>query len=216
MLPEFAIADLIARRKAELRISSAEIVRRAGYTSISGGMRRLDDLCRGDLSEKTKFLRDGLTGALDIAADQVQEAIEATQHQMAEIERTRTEEEERRYRERFKPHGIWATEFERPTSITMVAFIGVERLLRFDLDLDRGEETFVSQAIAAMPSSVGFFGKVLGFYINYSPDRCIQYDREGDELATFTKARRPGWADVTLKGDNRSILPLFGVEAPKA
>jgi hypothetical protein len=31
MFPQFPIAALIARRKAELRISSAEIVRRAGY-----------------------------------------------------------------------------------------------------------------------------------------------------------------------------------------
>jgi hypothetical protein len=75
MFPEFPIADLIARRRAELRLSSADIVRRAGYRSVNSGPRRLDDLCHGDLSEKTKFLRDGLHAALDLSAHQVTEAI---------------------------------------------------------------------------------------------------------------------------------------------
>jgi hypothetical protein len=62
----------------------------------------------------------------------------------------------------FKPHLIWATEFSRPSSITMAILYGIPRLLRIDLDLDRGEETFVSQAIAAMPATIHFFGKATG------------------------------------------------------
>ena len=65
-------------------------------------------------------------------------------------------EAEERYRERSAPcplgHG------GRPTSITMAGFYGIERLLRFDLDAEKGEK-FIAQAIAAMPSNVGFFGK---------------------------------------------------------
>jgi hypothetical protein len=187
MFQQFPIAALIAQRRTELRGSSADIVRRAGYRSINGGLRRLDDLCHGDLTQKTRFLRDGLPGALELPPDQVQEAFEATQLQLDEEERARIEEEGRWYREQFKPHVIWVTEFDRPSSITMAAFYGIERLLRFDLDADLGEGTFVSQATAAMPSSVNFFGKVVGFYINFTPDRCVQHDREGNVVSTFVE-----------------------------
>jgi hypothetical protein len=215
MFAGFPIADLIARRKAELRISSAEIVRRAGFKRVSGGMRRLDDLCRGDLSDKTKFLVTGLPIALDLQPDQVKAAIQATQHQLAEEERARVEEEERIYRATFRPHVLWVTERPTPRPIFVAAIVGVETFLRFNLDAGKGEDRFVAQAIAAMPSWAGPFGEVVGFHINYTPDRCVEYDTQGNVLATFSKARRPGWADFTLKGDSRSILPLFG-EAPPA
>jgi hypothetical protein len=208
---EFPIGSLIARRQRELGISKGELVRRIGFKNAGKESRRLEALRQGDLTNK--FVLDALPAALDVPADEVNVAIRATADQLAEEQRLRLEEEEARYRKRFTPHVLWVTERDRPSSITMVAFVGVERLLRFDLDLDRGEETFVSQAIAGMPSSVGFFGRTTGFYINLSPDKCVQYDREGDVVARFTKARRPGWADVTLKGDSRSILPLYGVKA---
>jgi hypothetical protein len=214
MFAEFPIADLIARRRAELRLSLADIVRRAGYRSGNGGLRRLDDLCHGDLSEKTKFLRDGLPAALDLPTDQVREAIEATQQQLAEAEQARIEEEERGYRAAFRPHVLWVGERLVPRPIFVAAFLGVENLLRFDLDIEQGEETFVAQAIAANPSWAGPFGKVVGFHINFTPDRCVEYDTQGNVLATYSRARRPGRADFTLKG-GRSILPLFGVEAPE-
>jgi hypothetical protein len=88
---------------------------------------------------------------------------------------------------------------------------GIPRLLRFTLDADRGEETFVSQAIAAMPSTIQFFGKATGFTINYSPDRATRYDARGNTVATFSKAQRLPEGDVTLK-NGRSLLPLFGVD----
>jgi hypothetical protein len=215
MFTEFPIADLIARRKAELRLSSADIVRGAGYRSVNSGLRRLDDLCHGDLSDRTKFLRDGLPIALDLSADQVTDAIEATERQLAEEERARIEEEERGYRAAFRPHVLWVGERLIPRPIFIAAFLGVENLLRFDLDMEQGEETFVvAQAIAAKPSWAGPFGKVVGFHINYTPDRCVEYDAQGNVLGMFSKARRPGRADFTLKG-GRSILPLFGLKAPE-
>jgi hypothetical protein len=208
---EFPIAVLISARQRELGISNGELVRRLGYSNAGKGARRLEALREGDLSNR--FVLDALPAALDLPADQVTEAIEATERQLAEEERARIEEEERRYREQFKPHGIWATERLIPRPIFVAAFVGVENLLRLDLDMDQGEETFVAQAIAANPSWAGPFGKVVGFYINFSPDRCVQYDCEGRVVATFARARRPGRADYTLKG-GRSILPLFGVKAP--
>jgi hypothetical protein len=120
----FPIAALIARRKGELDISTAEIVRRAGLKSINGGLRRLDDLCHGGLTDKTKFLRDGIPVALELPPDQVTEAVEAIEQQLAEAERARTEEKERRYRERFKLHALWVTENEVPRPLFIAAMVG--------------------------------------------------------------------------------------------
>jgi hypothetical protein len=36
--------------------------------------------------------------------------------------------------------------------------------------VEQGEATFVSQALAALPSGVSFFGKVVGFTVNFTPD----------------------------------------------
>ena len=119
MNQQFAIAALISDGRRELGISNGALVRRLGYSNAGKGARRLEALRQGDLSNK--FILDALPAALGLAADEVNRAIRATSDQLAEKERLRMEAEEQRYRERFKPHGIWATEFERPTSITMVA-----------------------------------------------------------------------------------------------
>jgi hypothetical protein len=212
MSEQLPIATLILKSG----VQPAEIVKRAGYRSVPGGLRRLADLCAGDLSPRTKFLLDALPAALDLPAAEVQQAILATEAKIAQAQRAREEAEERRYRERFRPHVLWVTERDRPSSITMVAVTGgVERLLRFNLDAEQGEDSFVAQALAAMPPGVAFFGKTTGFSVNYSPDKCFEFDAQGNVVATFPRARRPGSADVTLRGDSRSILPLFGVAPPK-
>ena len=211
---EFAIAVLISDRQRQLGISNGNLLRRIGYLNAGKGMRRIEALFKGDL-DKTKFILDALPAALELPPDQVTEAIAATQHQLAEEERLRLEEEDRRYRAAFRPHALWETENEVPRPLFVVAFVGVERFLRFDFDLTKGEDSFVDQALAALPSEVALFGKTKGFTVNYSPDRRIDYDTQGNMVAAFTRARRPGWADLTLRGDDRSLLPLFGVKAPE-
>jgi hypothetical protein len=36
----------------------------------------------------------------------------------------------------------------------------------------------------------GPFGKIVGFHVNYTPDRSVEHDTQGNVLATFSKARR--------------------------
>jgi hypothetical protein len=213
MVFDLPLGKLISTRRRELGVTTAEIARRVGYRNIGKGVRRIDELCQGDF-RAAPFIVGALPRALELPEDDVKRAIQATEDELDARDRARIEEEEQRYRERFKPHAVWATERLIPRPIFVAAIVGVENLLRFDLDIDQGEETFVGQAIAANPSWAGPFGKVVGFYLNLSPDKCLEYDREGNVLATFPRARRAGWADFTLKGDNRSLLPLFGIEAP--
>jgi hypothetical protein len=214
MIFDLPIGLLISTRQRELGITFAEIARRVGYQNIGKGVRRIDELCRGDF-RAAQFIVGALPHALELPEDDVRRAIRATEDELAARERARLEEEEQRYRATFKPHALWCTENEVPRPIFIAAFVGVENLLRFDFDLTKGEDSFVKQALAALPPKVSLFGRTKGFTVNYSPDLAIEYDAGGEVVARFRRARRPGWADVTLKGDTRSILPLLGIEAPE-
>jgi hypothetical protein len=209
MIFDLPIGLLISARQRELGITTAEIARRVGYRNVGKGVRRINELCAGDF-RAAQFIVAGLPRALELPEGDVTRAIRATENELAAQERARIEEEDRRYKATFRPHVLWVTERLIPRPIFVAAFLGVENLLRFDLDMDQGEETFVAQAIAANPSWAGPFGEVVGFCVNFTPDRCVEYDTQGNVLAMLSKARRPGRADLTLKGDNRSILPLFG------
>jgi hypothetical protein len=214
MIFDLPIGLLISTRQRELGITTAEIARRVGYRNIGKGVRRINELCQGDF-RAAEFIVSALPHALELPEDDVTRAIRATEDELDERERARHEEEERRYRATFKPHLIWTTEFSRPSSITMAIFYGIPRLLRFNLDAEKGQETYVAQAIAAMPSTIQFFGKATGFTINYTPDRATRYDAQGHTVATFSKAQRLPKGDMTLKGDRRSILPLLGFAVPE-
>jgi hypothetical protein len=204
---DLPIGLLIATRRHELGITSADLARRVGYRNIGKGVRRIDELCRSDF-RAAQFIVGALPRALELPEDDLRRAIQATGDELDARERGRLEEGEQRYRATFEPHLIWTTEFSRPTSITMAILYGIPTLLRFNLDVDRGEKTFVSQAIAAMPEAIHFFGNATGFTINYSPDRATRYDAQGNTVATFSKAQRLPQGDVTLK-DGRSLLPLI-------
>ena len=207
MIFDLPIGLLISTRQRELGITTAEIARRVGYRNIGKGIRRINELCQGDF-RAAQFIVAGLPHALELPEDDVRRAIHATEDELAAQERAWIEEEERRYRATFRPHVLWVTEMLIPRPIFVAAFLGVENLLRFDLDIEQGEETYVAQAIAANPSWAGPFGEVVGFCVNFMPDRAVKYDLAGNVLAVLSKAERPGHADLTLK-NGRSIVPLF-------
>jgi hypothetical protein len=174
MVFDLPIGLLISTRQRELGITTADLARRIGYRNVGKGVRRINELCRGD-SRAAEFIVGALPHALELPEDEVRRAIQATKDELDARVRSLMEEEEQWYRERFKPHVIWATEFSRHTSITMAAFYGIPRLLRFDLDLEQYEETFVSQAKAAMPSSIPFFGKATGFTTTPLPTLLLSF-----------------------------------------
>jgi hypothetical protein len=191
MIFDLPIGLLISTRSRELGITIADLARRVGYRNIGKGVRRINELCRGDF-RAAEFIVGALPHALELPEDDVRRAIHATEDELDARERAWIEEEVRGYRAAFRPHVLWVTEKLIPRPIFVAASIGVENLLRFDLDMEQGEETFVAQAIAANPSWAGPFGKVAGFHINFSPDQCVQYDREGNVVATFPKGTTRG------------------------
>jgi hypothetical protein len=108
------------------------------------------------------------------------------------------------WRENFCPHAVLFTERTVPSPIFVAAMIGVEKLLRIDVDATQGPVGFVKQVLDRLPEGVAAFGKTAGFVINYSPDQAVRFDSNGQPSAILDKAIRPGTA-VLLRLGGRPI-----------
>ena len=115
-------------------------------------------------------------------------------------EKQEAETRDKIWRETFRPHAIILTERTVPSPIFVAAIIGVEKLLRIDLDPTQGPVSFVRQVLDRLPEGVPAFGNPIGFVINYSPDKAVRFDRDGQPIAILDKAVRPGTAVVHLGG----------------
>jgi hypothetical protein len=58
--------------------------------------------------------------------------------------------------------------------------------------------SFVRQALDRLPEGVPALGKTIGFVINYSPDKAVRFDRNGQPIAILDKAVRPRTAVLRL------------------
>ena len=72
------IKTLISKRCDELGLRPAEVVRRCGYKNISKGLRRLESLTQGCFKGNDALIQ-ALPSALEVAANLVKAAVEATQ-----------------------------------------------------------------------------------------------------------------------------------------
>jgi hypothetical protein len=203
MKSDLAIATLVRSRMIELGLSRGELAKRLGYKNIAKGIRRIDALCDGDL-EGTKQFLDVLPQALETSAETVKRALDQTVRQLEMAEKQEAEAHDKIWRENFCPHAIILTGRTVPSPIFVAAMIGVEKLLRIDLDLTQGPVSFVRQVLDRLLERVTAFGKTAGFVINYSPDKAVRFDRNGQPIATLDKAVRPGTA-VLLRLGGRPI-----------
>ena len=145
------------------------------------------------------------------------EAVEGTQRQIYEAN-------EAAWRAAFRPHAVILTEKDRPEQIFIAAIIGVDRLLRVDLDPTEGEATYIDQAFKGIRqkfarwnskvdvSSVGLgdlplptFGRPVGVIVNYTPDRAVRFDLSGQPVEVLDRAHRIGEAQFFFKGMSRPL-----------
>jgi hypothetical protein len=204
MKSDLAIATLVRSRMIELGLSRGEFAKRLGYKNIAKGIRRIDVLCDGDL-EGTKHFLDVLPQALETSADTVKRALDQTVREIEMAEQQEAEARDKIWRKNFCPHAIILTERTVPSPIFVAAMIGVEKLLRIDLDATQGPVSFVKQVLYRLPEGVPAFGKTAGFVINYSPDKAVRFDPNGKPIAILDKAARPGTA---------TLFPLGGRPIP--
>jgi hypothetical protein len=203
MKSDLAIAILVRSRMTELGLSRSEFAKRLGYKNIAKGIRRIDALCAGDI-EGTKQFLDVLPQALELSEETVKRALDQTVRELELAEQQEAHAREKIWRETFCPHAIILTERTVPSPIFVAAMIGVEKLLRIDLDATHGPVSFVRQVLDRLPEGVPAFGRPVGFVINYSPDKAVRFDLNGQPIAILDKAVRPGTA-VLLRLDGRPI-----------
>jgi|HubBroStandDraft_6_1064221.scaffolds.fasta_scaffold118030_2 hypothetical protein len=206
------IVSLVVYRSRVLDLSRSDLVRRAGYKNIAKGLRRLDELLAGDLGKTGNLIR-ALPAALDVPTEMVEHAIEETRRRIAEAQEAARQAREWAWRAAFMPHAIILTERTVPQPIFVAAIIGVERLLRIDFDLALPPISYVNQAFAGIrrrlsefrsgscriPGALPGFGRPIGLIVNYTPDRAIRFDPDGNALDTLPRARRLAEAYIAIR-----------------
>jgi hypothetical protein len=203
MKSNLAIATLIQSRMTQLGLCRGEFAKRLGYKNIAKGIRRIDALCGGDI-EGTKQFLELLPHALETSAETVKFALDQTVRELELAAKEKAEARDKIWREKFRPHAIILTEHTVPSPIFVAAMIGVEKLLRIDIDATQGPVSFVRQVLDRLPEVVPAFGKPIGFVINYSPDQAVRFDRNGQANEILKEAVRPGTA-VLLRLNGRPI-----------
>ena len=140
-------------------------------------MRRL-----GQLRMVSSFRHPQGMRALATALEVPPEDSQGCRGHAAQLEQACKRSEEQEWREwcsRFQPHAILTTDQPRPSPIFVAAILGPERILRLDFELGRPPVTWPFQVSERLPDRVPAFGKVMGFYLNYSPERAVEFDGAG-------------------------------------
>ena len=110
----------------------------------------------------------------------------------------------------FRPHAIIVTERSIPSPIFVAALIGVERILRIELDSSLPEQTYVQQALAKLPEQTIAFGRPIGVTVNYALDRAVRYDLKGNSIETLAEAVRCGKAYLTIPPSKKDMSVRIG------
>jgi hypothetical protein len=198
---ELPIATLIDERSRTLGLSRLDVVTRAGFKNVAKGIRRLDSLRAGDLSS-TKLI-GGLPTALALPPEIVDEAVRQTRQQIDEAARIAQQEHEAKWRAEFKPSAYLLGTETTPTQITIYGMTGgSERWLKIPLDLSEPPVTFARQALVVVKRTpmVPFFGKTVGYVVNYTPGFAARFDLNGDPVEAFDAAYSPGRVSIAIGG----------------
>jgi hypothetical protein len=203
------IAEFVEHRRREIDLGKADVVRRCGYRNLSKGLRRLDALYAGELEgEAPAAIIRCLPEALGVDQEIVDAVVSATREIIDARMRAVAAVREAAWRATFEPHAYLVTERAVPMPITICALTGgPDRWLRITLDTTRPPLTFAQQAIAAVrrEAAIPFYGAVIGVIVNYSPDRAVRFDLEGNPVHVYDRAYSPG--EITVSLGRRPLSP---------
>jgi hypothetical protein len=194
------IRDLVETRLKELGIQRSELALRCGYKNVNKGNRRIEAICGGDLdSSSGRMILKALPTTLEVSEDVVNAAARETADALDRRKRTAAAEREEAWRASFKPHAYLVGTETRPSSITMYGFSGgPERWLRIPFDYSQRPVTYATQALAVVRNTptVAFFGPTTGYIVNYTPDRAVRFDLDGDPVEVLPRAYPPGQIEL--------------------
>ena len=151
--------------------SHKELARRMGFRNLGRGMHFLWEIERGERLVPDSRIAS-LAEALDMSCERIRQANADTLAVLA----ARADQARRLA---FRLHLIWIPERERVAPM----FLGLMLLRPVYLDCDMDDAQCVARAIQLCPASLPLWGAVRGFWINYSPDRAVAYDLDGEIVA---------------------------------
>jgi len=189
----------IEARCRELGIRPVELIERCGYGNISKGLRRLDDLYRGEFA-KAAGLISRLPRALNVPNKLVKEVVD-------EAQKRALLKQEAEWHRNFKPHAVIVTERSLPEPMFVAALYGVDALLRIDFDVREKPVSYLQSALKILRARMSqyngtlpAFGKPTGVVINYRPDRAVHFDIEGHPIRILDSAYRVGMIETKIGG----------------
>lgn len=178
------LADLIKDRLNHGSISKTDLVLGLGYSSLSKGHRRLSCWMQGRDLKNLIPHSERLSGLLSVSEQDMLDAIAQTQ----QILRDRADAA---YAASFEPHAIFKTERTIPSQITFAAMTNMRQRLRLGFPTGLAVEGYPAYVLRHRPDMVPFFGKVVGFWINYQPDRAVEFDLMGVPQDCLIQAKLP-------------------------
>jgi hypothetical protein len=233
-LTKLPLAELIQSSLRQLDLTPQELGFRLGYSNPAKAVGRVYALCEGHLdNRKSRAALVRLADALELPAGEVAYVVELTRASLAEQKRIANEQLRREVhakevarRAAFRPHAVIITERRIASQITFCALAGgPETFLIIPFDLSQPPITFVRQAVAGLPRKaplgasgrryVPFFGEPIGLIINYSPDRALHYDLEGNPIEWLPAAYRVGQIELTLGSrikSPRTVARVLGIQ----
>ncbi|MBX3007670.1 MAG: hypothetical protein KF816_06535 [Melioribacteraceae bacterium] len=197
----YAITIALKDKFEQMNISKHELAARMGYTNIMKGVQKITLFFRGEHYDEQLIKKMKKIIQLEENIERYSEFI--TQEQINNDKRIcklRDENDVLRkeilMRQKFIPFIYRKTEYSRPTSITMVALCGGAmkfNTLREDF-MDKSfedQKEFVSRFIKEDYRANGglcrFFGKITGYYYQYSFDSVVEYDVDGKIIVDIIK-----------------------------
>jgi hypothetical protein len=177
-----ALERLLQERMAALGLSRGSVGERLSPANPSKALRRLDDFSSRGV-RPSEDLPERLAAVLGVSEAELMNAARATR----EVIEAQGEAD---YRARFQPHAIWTTVRSQPSSTAMAGFINAPVRLMLSFPADLSTHDFVAYCQAQAPKGVPLYGPVTGFIINYTPDRAVRYDLNGETQETRDVAMR--------------------------
>lgn len=197
LLLKTPLSALIRTRCETLGLSESEFIQGVGYKDIEKGRKHLLAIYQEEGLKALKQHEKRIAYVLKIDREAVKSAVEDTRAHF----RQKMDEA---YRASFRPHARLKTERSVPSQITLYAVTGGDRKHRLrEFEADSDPSTYVDQVLRSLPDEVLFFGKVQGFYINFSPDHCVEFDLGGLPVAEYDEAKRLG---VSSAGGLESVF----------
>ena len=217
----YAIQVFVLQKMKEKVFTKTDLIKSAGYSNITKGIRRLDSFLAGD--EYPQFLIDNLHTALDEPKELIIEKLRITDLQIKEKdeqERLIKEDFERR---NFVPYLFCHTENKIPSQIFVCAILGADRLRFLELPLNFNslspeEQTsarneVISYMMKKYNGMIPTFGSITCFtqrlYYDDTPDSREVYGLNGekiDEPDSSLKLISTGRASISYKGKDIGFL----------